>query len=695
MAEELEEMSRRMKLSDHEKHHIRLKKDRVFKSHQEAKFSVLFKLLTTRPFNGEAFKKFTHAIPWTFDKKLIQMVHFVGDLQPMAVKFTHAAFWIRIVNLPIKSMTQEDRGGYWFMGWGGWRWSFAKPFMRGYIVKVEDDKPIWLRALPARFYQPERLHDDDGDGHSIASPSQKGGGGSVHLVEQPMAIPQGNTSSESNAFQTLHDQGAIPDFAEVVESKNVVLHVPNPMELQFETNSCGTVGFTQGLDDILQEEWATFVPALVPPMQNHHHDPVQEISVENIARHLGGITNGGHVVEIVPIPNVLSRYGLELLTQLELGLGKKWRIFLLDEDVTVLKKSRKNGGVVIHEFQTVSELQTIMRKEDPNIVFLMETQLELRNLEFLRVCLGMCGCFGVDRHGYGGGLALLWNSSVDLHIQSYSHHHIDVDVLHDGMRWRITDFYGRPKRGLRSHSWALLQRLCSARCLPWEALSDCSLQDLGYRGLDFTWSNRRVDGALVRVRLDRCVANEDWLLFFLRAQVFHVVVVSSDHIGVLADLNPPQVTSIGRRKKMFRFEHIWARELGFEEVITEAWRTNFIGTPLFIVVQQIKQCRVHLLQWSQSQLRVTPRPDCVIEVVDQVEVVVTPDMNGTLLRPFSCEEIKSVLFQMSCSKAPSLDGRMITDNVIMAFEVLHYLKILGTGKNFQMAAKLDMSKAYD
>ena len=31
----------------------------------------------------------------------------------------------------------------------------------------------------------------------------------------------------------------------------------------------------------------------------------------------------------------------------------------------------------------------------------------------------------------------------------------------------------------------------------------------------------------------------------------------------------------------------------------------------------------------------------------------------------------------------------------MAFEVLHYLKNLGVGNNFQMAAKLDMSKAYD
>ena len=38
---------------------------------------------------------------------------------------------------------------------------------------------------------------------------------------------------------------------------------------------------------------------------------------------------------------------------------------------------------------------------------------------------------------------------------------------------------------------------------------------------------------------------------------------------------------------------------------------------------------------------------------------------------------------------------MISDNVIMAFEVLHYLKNLGSGRNFQMVAKLDMSKAYD
>ena len=121
--------------------------------------------------------------------------------------------------------------------------------------------------------------------------------------------------------------------------------------------------------------------------------------------------------------------------------------------------------------KTVSELHTIVRKENPNIVFLMETRLDSLNLEFLRVRMGMFGCFGVDRHGLGGGLALLWNSSIVVHIQS--HHHIDADMVHeDGLRWRATGFYGHPERGLHDHSWALLRHLWSIRNLPWLVLGD-------------------------------------------------------------------------------------------------------------------------------------------------------------------------------------------------------------------------------
>ena len=45
--------------------------------------------------------------PWTFDKKLIQIVRFKGDLQPVEVSIKFAAFWIRVFNLPIKSMVKD------------------------------------------------------------------------------------------------------------------------------------------------------------------------------------------------------------------------------------------------------------------------------------------------------------------------------------------------------------------------------------------------------------------------------------------------------------------------------------------------------------------------------------------------------------------------------------------------------------
>ena len=65
-------------------------------------------------------------------------------------------------------------------------------------------------------------------------------------------------------------------------------------------------------------------------------------------------------------------------------------------------------------------------EEDPKILFLFETHLNMDGFHKLKRKLEVTDGFTVPRIGLGGGLALLWKDDVKVNLLKYSLSNIDV-----------------------------------------------------------------------------------------------------------------------------------------------------------------------------------------------------------------------------------------------------------------------------
>lgn len=66
-----------------------------------------------------------------------------------------------------------------------------------------------------------------------------------------------------------------------------------------------------------------------------------------------------------------------------------------------------------------------------------------------------------------------------------------------------------------------------------ETLNTCHLQDLGFKGYPYTWSNKRSREANTKIWLDRGVANKEWTNKFQLIKIVHLSTHESDYLPIL------------------------------------------------------------------------------------------------------------------------------------------------------------------
>ena len=119
----------------------------------------------------------------------------------------------------------------------------------------------------------------------------------------------------------------------------------------------------------------------------------------------------------------------------------------------------------------VQALQSIVEKEAPSLVFLMETKITRKRqhkMKEIQNSIGFTQGLIVPSEGRSGGLALLWKPETYVSIKGYSKWDIDTEVVCRNVQgcWCFTGFYGQPDTNKREKTWQILEAFGRHNTLP-------------------------------------------------------------------------------------------------------------------------------------------------------------------------------------------------------------------------------------
>lgn len=129
-------------------------------------------------------------------------------------------------------------------------------------------------------------------------------------------------------------------------------------------------------------------------------------------------------------------------------------------------------------------------------------------------------------------------------------------------------------------------------------ISDLGLQDLGFKGQKFMWSNGRVGEANIQICLDKALANTQWQVWYPSISVLHLPRLCSDQSALFVECTEEKQHKDGQRR---RRKLLGSRKCGLKIRVSQRWWNLWDrDNPSLSFPERVKQREILLGRWDRD-----------------------------------------------------------------------------------------------
>ncbi|XP_021863898.1 uncharacterized protein [Spinacia oleracea] len=314
------------------------------------------------------------------------------------------------------------------------------------------------------------------------------------------------------------------------------------------------------------------------------------------------------------------------------------------------------------------DVKAFLNSNKCSLVCLLETKVKAKNLGalYLNLLAGWAFTSNSMCHPVGR-IILSWNPSefqVNPYFCSSQLIHCDINTK-NGTTFAYSFIYAHNSQHERVSLWKDLCTLAGNINGAWIMMGDfncvlntdervgsavrlneiqdfqncvncCGTEDAKLNGNFFTWNNKQQGSRRVFSKLDRVMINHDWCTQFPNTEVCFKNEGYFDHCPGIISVYPH--LDVG--KKPFKFFPMWQAAPQYNEIIKLAWNKNILGTPMYQVVQKLKNVKIalkklnkegfgdiealeaktaHALQLLQDELHLNPADNVIADKEKQAQ----------------------------------------------------------------------------